>query len=130
MIGDVSAHIFVYGTLRPGGGAFHRFLAGYAVSHRAAVLEDHAIYGASLRYPFVTPEPGRRVHGDVISVPDSTLPELLEVLDDYEGGDYVRSRVEVTLEGADPVDAWAYLAFPDVALPPSERIESGDWLDR
>jgi gamma-glutamylcyclotransferase (GGCT)/AIG2-like uncharacterized protein YtfP len=126
----MTPHIFVYGTLRPGEPAFHRWLGGQAVEHRPARLADHALFGVTFRYPFVVPDPGFVVIGDVVTVPGVVIEETLARLDGYEGPEYVRREVAVEPERGDPVQAWTYVAFPDIELPDSERIPSGDWRSR
>lgn len=127
MSGEPCRLLFVYGTLRPGGGAEH-FLEG-----RAQLIGDAEADGLLYRiswYPGLTPGEGR-VKGALWEMGDPAA--LLPVLDAYEGcgpGDpapqeYVRELVAV--RGPDgPVTAWIYrYAWP---LEGPERIASGDFL--
>lgn len=119
-------HLFVYGTLRPGGGAFDSVLGHFAVSVSEAVLEDHALFGRGLPYPFVTPEPGARVVGALVELPPGRLEQALSALDAYEGDEYRRLVVDVGDLG-DTVRAHLYVAAPHVELDQASRIPSGDW---
>lgn len=116
--------LFVYGTLRPGGGAFERLLVGAVGSASPAGLPGHRLYGAGLPYPFVLPGPGV-VLGDVVSLVPP-VDRTLAVLDDYEGPEYVRVAAELD----DGAPAWLYRAAPSVALGEERLIPSGDWFDR
>lgn len=120
-------HLFVYGTLRPGGGAFASVLEPVAVSVCDAVLEDHALYGRGLPYPFVRPEPGARVVGALVELHPGRLEQALSTLDDYEGDEYRRSMVDVG-GSDDTVRAHLYVAAPRVELDAASRIDSGDWM--
>jgi gamma-glutamylcyclotransferase (GGCT)/AIG2-like uncharacterized protein YtfP len=122
--------LFVYGTLRSGGSAHRRILSRYEVEVATATLADHAIYGRTFRYPFMVREAGGTVVGDLVTYPIAVEDELLSRLDRYEGEEYVRAGAMVAPASGDSVDAWVYLAFPDMAFDPAERIDSGDWFER
>lgn len=124
----MSGRLFVYGSLRPGGSANRRVLGRYQQKTEPATLSDHALYGRTFKYPFVAREPGRVVVGDLVSFPVAVEEELLVALDEYEGDEYVRTTAVVTTAEGEPIEAWVYLAFPDVAFDPAERIDSGDWF--
>ena len=126
----MKGHLFVYGTLRPGGSAHARVLGAYAVDTTPARVHDHALYGRSYKYPFMVRSAGRQVMGDLVSFPEAVEDELLAILDEYEGEEYVRTKAHVEPVVRDPVEAWVYLAFPDLGFPPEELIESGDWFAR
>lgn len=119
--------LFVYGSLRRMGGAFERLLADAALDVRDAVLDDHALFGWGLPYPFVRPESGRQVVGDVVEIDPDRIEEVLREVDDYEGADYRRVVVEVDADG-ESVTAHVYLAEPSIDLEERHRIESGDWM--
>jgi gamma-glutamylcyclotransferase (GGCT)/AIG2-like uncharacterized protein YtfP len=120
----VMRRLFVYGTLRPGGGAFGRLLAASADGTAPALLPHHLLYGAGLPYPYVVPGPGRVV-GDVVSLA-GPVGRTLSSLDEYEGPEY--ERVEARL--ADGAVAWVYRAVPSVVLGEDRLIPSGDWFGR
>lgn len=123
----MSNRLFVYGSLRRMGGAFERLLADAAIDVRDAVLDDHALFGWGLPYPFVRPESGRRVVGDVVEIDPDRIEEVLRAVDEYEGSDYRRVVVEVDADG-ESVTAYVYLAEYSVDLEERHRVESGDWM--
>ena len=120
-------HLFVYGTLRPGGRAFDSIVEPMAVSVRDAVLHGHALFGRDLPYPFVTPEPGARVVGALVELSPGRLEQALGALDAYEGDEYRRLVVDVG-DHDDTVRAHVYVAAPHVELDQASRIPSGDWM--
>ena len=122
-------HVFVYGTLRPDGDAFAPLLSTVATDIAEAVLDDHALYGEGLPYPFVVSEPGRRVVGALVGIEPDAVDATLASLDVYEGEAYRRATVEATA-GGEAVACHVYLAAPDVPLSEEHRIASGDWLRR
>ena len=119
--------LFVYGSLRRMGGAFERLLAEAAIDVTEGVLADHALFGWGLPYPFVRPERGRRVIGDLVEIDPDRIEQVLMAVDEYEGADYRRVVVEVDAEG-DTVTAFVYLADQSVDLTERNRVESGDWM--
>lgn len=124
---DVINRLFVYGSLRRAGGAFEWLLSHAAVDVRQGVLEDHALFGRELPYPFVRREAGKRVIGDVVELDTERLAEVLAAVDEYEGSGYRRVEIEVDVDG-EKVAAFVYLAAPSVRLEEHSRIESGDWM--
>ena len=123
----MSNRLFVYGSLRRMGGAFERLLADAAIDVRDGVLDDHALFGWGLPYPFVRPEAGRQVVGDVVEIDPDRIDEVLRAVDDYEGADYRRVVVEVDADG-ESVTAFVYLAEHSIELEDHNRVESGDWM--
>lgn len=123
----VNNRLFVYGSLRRMGGAFERLLADAALDVREAILDDHALFGWGLPYPFVRPESGSRVVGDVVEIDPQRIEEVLQAVDEYEGADYRRVVVEVDAEG-ETITAYVYLAEQSVELEERNRVESGDWM--
>ena len=123
----MSNRLFVYGSLRRMGGAFERLLSNAAIEVREGVLDDHALFGWGLPYPFVRPESGRSVVGDVVEIDPDRIEEVLRAVDEYEGADYRRTVVEVDAAG-ETVTAFVYLAEPSVELDERNRVESGDWM--
>jgi gamma-glutamylcyclotransferase (GGCT)/AIG2-like uncharacterized protein YtfP len=103
--------LFVYGTLRS------EFDNSYAVllRERGQLLKKSVIAGSIFRvadYPGYRPEPPGSVHGEVYRV-DS---DLLQVLDEYEGGDFQRVMID---------EMWVYQYLRQTS--PESRIASGDY---
>lgn len=109
------------------GGAFERLLSEAAIDVRDGALGDHALFGWGLPYPFVRPEPGRRVIGDVVEIHPDQISDVLRAVDEYEGADYRRVVAEVDADG-ETVTAYVYLAERSVELDERNRVESGDWM--
>ncbi|HEV2132495.1 MAG TPA: gamma-glutamylcyclotransferase family protein [Longimicrobiaceae bacterium] len=114
-------YLFVYGTLRGGGGAAGK-LRGCAFLGTACVAG--ALYDVNGEYPTLVPDGSGSVVGEVWRCPAAVLRRL----DRYEGlaaGLYSRVRVR-----AGEHDCWTYVAGPALAevLIPERRIASGCWL--
>ncbi|MFE9425049.1 gamma-glutamylcyclotransferase family protein [Kitasatospora sp. NPDC006697] len=128
--------LFVYGTLRPGQRNHARHLAGRCALVRAAVLDAAALHDGP-GYPFVLPDPGQRVVGELITVRPAHYPQVLATLDALEDcrpdgrGLYVRECLPVTVTATGAAEsAWVYLAGPAAAARLRARpalIPSGDW---
>lgn len=118
-------HLFVYGTLRRGcNNKFARLLAERAefVGHARVrgVLYDLSEYPGAQP----SPESNEWIIGELFRFSD---PELLKMLDDYEGPEFERKRTTAHAEDADEVDCWIYWYIgPTVG----SVIASGDWLQR
>lgn len=117
--------VFVYGSLRRGGSAAE-MLEGDRSNGR---LPGHALYGRTLPYPFVVPDPESSVVGDVVALgPDADA--VLRTLDEYEGDEYRRTALRVFVPSG-AVTAWVWVAARDPhAFPAAERIATGDWFTR
>lgn len=113
--------VFVYGTLHSGG------VAEWLIDgpRHPATLADHALYGRTHPYPFVIPQEGSVVHGEVVDVPAGQLDRL----DEFEGDEYRRVQRQVESDSG-PVVAHVWVAVRPRPLPESELIPSGDWFDR
>lgn len=131
--------VFVYGTLRAGEANHH--LIADAARTTPAWLDDHALHGHGLPFPYVVPQPGARVRGELVWPADGREQELLARLDRLEGfvadGDpanhYDRVVRVCRSDEGDAVEAWVYLAGPGararLAAGPDRRVTSGDWWD-
>lgn len=121
-----SGHLFVYGTLREDTGhpASRLLRRGARVLGSAVMtgcLYDLGSHPGAVR----SPDPEHRIHGLCYRIEPGREELLLAELDRYEGPDFRRETVSVTLANAESVAAWVYLY---VRPPPAERrIESGDW---
>ena len=101
--------LFVYGTLRRRAPQRQhplmreaRYVASASVS---GVLYDLGKYPGLMR----TRRQGKRVSGELYELPDDHAVAMIAALDVYEGGEYVRRRVYVTLANGGRRAAWAYL---------------------
>lgn len=119
--------LFVYGSLRPQGGAFGRLLETASLRVTPAVLGEHALYGWGLAYPFVREEAGRQVIGEMVELDPAHLEAVLAAVDAYEGPEYRRVEVEIDTDGQ-RMTAIVYLADPAVELGEENRVLSGDWM--
>jgi gamma-glutamylcyclotransferase (GGCT)/AIG2-like uncharacterized protein YtfP len=118
-------HLFVYGTLRRGSkNKFARMLGDRAqfvgTARVAGLLYDFG------RYPGAGPsnQPDQWIHGEVHRVED---PELLRLLDEYEGSEFERAVASVLMNDHEGMDCWIYWYVGDAKGRP---IASGDWLKR
>jgi gamma-glutamylcyclotransferase (GGCT)/AIG2-like uncharacterized protein YtfP len=114
-------HLFVYGTLRRGSNnKFARLLAdraGFVGTARVAgLLYDFGSYPGAVR----SDQPDHWVYGEVHSFDD---PEILPVLDEYEGMEFERGMVTTS----DTAECWIYWY---VGPAKGRLIASGDWLKR
>lgn len=94
---DAQFHVFVYGTLRPGGYFYRKLVAGRAVTETRAWVKG-ALYSLDPGYPGLRPGEAR-VEGDVLSFDDAELMDQLDELEGYdaedpEDGEYLRGTVE------------------------------------
>ena len=99
--------LFVYGSLQPGAPNAHVLsgLGSWAAGSVLGELAD-AGWGASLGYPgLVSVGSGSVVRGSVLSA--EALP--WEQLDEFEGAEYRRTMVEVTLDDRSRVRAAVYV---------------------
>ncbi len=111
-------HLFVYGTLRRGcDNKYARVLADRAqlvgIARVAGLLYDFGRYPGAVKGD-------HWIHGEVHRLDD---PELLTLLDEYEGPEYERAMVSV----AGMEECWIYWYIgPETG----RLIESGDWFQR
>jgi gamma-glutamylcyclotransferase (GGCT)/AIG2-like uncharacterized protein YtfP len=90
-------HVFVYGTLRPGGYFYRKLVAGRSVEATSAWVQG-TLYALDPGYPGLLPGENR-VEGSILSFND---PDLLDQLDDLEGydaeapeeGEYERGEID------------------------------------
>ena len=128
-------HLFVYGTLRPGG-SNHDLLECANSTVAPATAAGLALYSnASGTYPYATPHPHSQITGALITVPHGDWPAIVARLDMLEGydphtdnGHYLRRRRTIHTGANGATEAWIYLAGPRIRLGPDRRIHHGDWL--
>jgi gamma-glutamylcyclotransferase (GGCT)/AIG2-like uncharacterized protein YtfP len=129
----VPDYVFFYGTLmtpfnRPGRQRVESRLEYVGRGRIRAALFDLGIYPAA-----VPAEDDSTVAGELYQLLDT--PAVLAALDEIEGfrpneperSLYLRALIDVTLEGGDTRQAWAY--FYNAPLGRAERIPSGDYLE-
>ena len=133
--------LFVYGTLKPGGGSYTTYLARRTLTEYGATLQPAALYTDGL-YPYlvVDPpgvEPDDRVYGVLVVIREDCFVETLSRLDWYEDyrpispwSLYLRVR-RVVETPAGPAEAWIYVAGPATAAGIEAgrltKIEAGTW---
>lgn len=113
--------VFVYGTLRDGGSNHFRMAGAEFVM--AGVVRGR-LYGIDWYPGFVADDSAGMVSGEVYRVG----AEMLRELDDFEGSDYRRVRIEVRCggDGRPPLEAWVWEWTG--AVEETRRIVHGDWL--
>ena len=121
------SNLFVYGSLRKGGGVFDRFLSASVSRVLPATLDGYALYGKGLPYPFIAPRSGGVVHGEVVTLDPDRVDEVIGSLDFYEGPEYHRVVVQPVTDSGETMDAWAFVSA-DPAAGPADEITGGDWL--
>jgi len=105
-------HLFVYGTLAPNRQNNHILsdIDAAATWQKAQIL-GHLKYegwGAALGYPALVLSPQQEwIEGFIFS--SNKLPQHWEQLDQFEGEEYQRTLVSVTLENNQSKQVYAYL---------------------
>jgi len=117
----VPAHVFVYGTLRRSGSNYFRM---DGAEFRSAATVHGRLYQIDWYPGLVLDEAADEVMGEIHQV----SPNMLEALDQFEGPEYRRVRVDVACGGDHrsplPVWVWEWLGPVDE----TRRITNGDWL--
>ncbi len=120
--------LFVYGTLRGGSGHPMQAVLAAAGDRVGAASLAGKLYRVDW-YPGLVLDDGeaptQRVHGDVWTVNDRAA---LRELDSYEGSEYERRAVSVTMADGGVMRAFAYLYIGDTT--PLDVVPSGDWLNQ
>ena len=101
--------LFVYGTLkRSQKGMPHSLMRQARFLSRASMSGSLYDLGP---YPgvFRNSAGGGRVFGELYELPHHTGPRALQALDEYEGPEFRRRRVLVTLRGGRRRVAWTYV---------------------
>ena len=96
-------HVFVYGTLRPGGYYHRRLVEGHPVVTTSAWVRGQ-LYALSPGYPGMTPGE-RRVEGEVLSFDDDGLLAALDRLEGYDPNRPVSADFEYTRESCEVFSA-------------------------
>jgi gamma-glutamylcyclotransferase (GGCT)/AIG2-like uncharacterized protein YtfP len=115
---DLSLHIFVYGTLKPGAANFDRYCGSKVITSHHAYIHGELYHFPSLGYPGAI-HGARQVHGFVLSFDDRSVLLELDKLEDYDPqrqpaeNDYTRELVTTyTLDRTPSSSAWAYFMNP------------------
>ena len=120
----MTAHLFVYGTLRPGEVRW-RHLEPFVVGDGIDTSVAGEVYDTGLDYPAARFGGDTRIKGRVYEL--TRVDEALAHLDMVEGA--VRGlyqRVKVTTESGH--EAWAYECGDPTLL--VRHLPTGDWADR
>jgi gamma-glutamylcyclotransferase (GGCT)/AIG2-like uncharacterized protein YtfP len=115
---DLSHHVFVYGTLRPGGYYHRRLLAGKPVTATPAWVRGR-LYALSPGYPGLRPGENR-VEGEVLSFACDGILAALDALEGFDPadplslkGEYTRGLCEAFApEGPLLGKVWVYWILP------------------
>jgi len=125
-------HVFVYGTLQPGGRYYPLALSVGLVAAEPAFVEGFCLFHLEPEnYPAMTVGEGR-VYGSLLSFRDISL--ALKTLDALEGlhltpPEYCRALVSALPQGC---PAWTYL-YADVerlSRGGASKVEGGNWTPR
>lgn len=132
---DAYLPVFVYGTLRRGGGNHGWLLDGQTVREARAVLTGARMwdYGG---FPFVTlsADPDDVVVGELMWIPVDRYQAVLRRLDGLEGyrgpgRQNLYDRVLATVPAGDAdVRCWVYIAGDAERVTGLPRVQSGDWF--
>jgi gamma-glutamylcyclotransferase (GGCT)/AIG2-like uncharacterized protein YtfP len=119
----VIAHLFVYGTLRPGQQRWP-FLAPYVIDEGHDDSATGTLYDTEHGYPAARFDGRDQIYGRIYALRIDRLTEALELLDEVEGAvEDLFTRVTITTSSGR--DAWAYQYSGDTQL---HAIPSGNWL--
>jgi gamma-glutamylcyclotransferase (GGCT)/AIG2-like uncharacterized protein YtfP len=119
-----ASYLFVYGTLRRASqNKFARLLHSQAQFVGNARLPGRLYQLQTYPGAVSSNTDGEWVRGEVYSVQDPRW--ILSALDDYEGPNFERVKLDVQLDSGQRVSAWIYLYR---GRPPAARIRSGDWF--
>lgn len=132
---------FVYGTLKPGGSNYGRYLAGRTAAELPASLAGAALFSPG-PYPFLTLEadlvlPGDVAQGVLITLASGQYAGSLPLLDQLEGyvpgaGDNLYERVALDVSTAAGLRrAWVYVAAAKalrlIRAGRMRRVQGGVW---
>ncbi len=126
---DLIPHVFVYGTLKPGGRYHSVAQRGGRFTSQDAYIEGFTLYHLEPEdYPAITRGEGK-VHGNVFTF--ENIGQALPLLDELEGCHWDPPEYERIKTVAYPLnqEVWAYLYLDEARLaePGAKRLESGLW---
>ena len=106
----MTEHLFVYGSLQPGGPNEH-VLAAIDGEWQPATVRGRLVaegWGAEIGYPgMIADSTGKPIEGQLLSSP--YLHERWHALDAFEGEQYQRRIIETSLKDGSSLQAWAYV---------------------
>jgi gamma-glutamylcyclotransferase (GGCT)/AIG2-like uncharacterized protein YtfP len=122
----MSEILFVYGTLRRQAPA-HGLLVGSRLLSKGSVRG--VLYDLG-EYPGLVQDRanGNRVVGELYELPEGAAPSILRDLDRYEGDEFTRRKVFVTLPSGRRRAAWTYVLRTTPAR--ARKIASGRYPSR
>lgn len=120
---EVLDRLFVYGTMRQGQTA--RSLIANQIARCVGARAVGSIYGFPMGYPGFVEGNGETI-GEVLWLTE--LPATFALLDAYEGADFARVILQVTLDTGEAIWAWIYALADPGAVRLGTRIEHGDWV--
>ncbi|HEV7558688.1 MAG TPA: gamma-glutamylcyclotransferase family protein [Kofleriaceae bacterium] len=120
---EVLDRLFVYGTMRQGQTA--RSLIANQIARCVGARAVGSIYGFPMGYPGFVEGEGETI-GEVIWLTE--LPATFALLDAYEGADFARVILQVTLDTGEAIWAWIYALADPKTVRLGTRIEHGDWV--
>ncbi len=114
-------HIFVYGTLKPGGVNFDCYCGNNVIASQPAYISGELYDLPRLGYPGII-HGTSRVHGFVLTFDSQTILPILDALEDFDPrrnpaeNDYNRESIVAYLSAArtSTISAWAYFMNPDL----------------
>lgn len=127
-------YLFVYGTLRKDTqSVMHRLLSENANFIQKGTFRGRLFMVGGYPGAVPSPDPDDFVYGEVYRLKDAD--SILAILDAYEGcsqdsiqpAEYVRKKVDITLDTGNCVKAWIYIL--NQSIKGLQRIKSGDFLD-
>lgn len=117
--------LFVYGTLRLAFGLELMQEAGDHLVYTGVGRVKAALYDLG-DYPGAVKEDGEsEITGDIFEVRNAK--KLFPVLDEYEGNEYEREKVKVTMDNGKELDTWIYWYRGSVDK--ERRIKHSDYLE-
>jgi gamma-glutamylcyclotransferase (GGCT)/AIG2-like uncharacterized protein YtfP len=126
-------HVFVYGTLKPGGVNFDRYCGTRVVHSYRAYIYGELYDLPTLDYPGVI-HGTNKVHGFVFAFADAKILLELDELESYDPlrspteNDYHRKFIATHTPDLRPsVSAWAYFMNPDLVRRASGVLVPDGW---
>lgn len=128
--------VFVYGSLLQGLHN-HRIIANLAETTTPASVSGVRLYAHGNAFPYAVAQEGEITKGEVVTVSEENWILALVSLDRLEGyrgaeadNHYNRVLTDVTLHDGTVIEAWMYVAAPDVAAVVRQNlpiVPNGDW---